>query len=93
MFLTREDFLDFSLVELLQNIHSYHEDLTPWEKIGRTISVFLYNYLQRCEKNCLSKWDNEPLPSFWFVRQRLILNNLVFEPLAPADADLFGFFM
>ena len=91
--LTREDFLDLSLVELLQNIHGYHEDLICWKEIGRTIPVFLYNYLQWCEVICLSKWDNECLPSFWFVRQRLIINDLVFEPPAPADVETYFDFL
>ena len=55
MSLTKEDFLDLSLVELLQNIHGYHEDLILWKKIGHTMPGFLYNCLQWCEEIYLSK--------------------------------------
>lgn len=87
MVLARESFLDLTIVELLQNINCYHDSLRDYKKLVRPVQDFLYRYLQWCEEICSRKWNNSVLPSFWFVRQRIIMRDPLFEPPATLYAE------
>ena len=89
----RENFVDLSAVKLLQNIHSFHEEIACYRREGQSVPDFYYNYLQWFEEICLQKWESQRLPSFWFPRKKLIIDDELYRPPAPADVESYFDFL
>ena len=67
---TKEDFAQYSIVELLQLLWNYYSNILnylAWEK--NILPIYFY-YIQYCTEICLKKWSNK-LPDFYFFRGKI----------------------
>ena len=83
MVLTKEDFSDLTVCELLQNAWCYSETII---ERGDKTKQLLFDYLRYCEEDLEDKWCDQ-LPDLNFVLKKIKSQKVLFNPGAPANAD------
>ena len=83
MVLTKEDFDDPTVCELLQNVWCYSDSII---ERGDGVKRWLFDYLRYCEEHLEDKWCDQ-LPDLNFVLKKIKSQKGLFNPRAPANAD------
>ena len=81
MVLTKEDFSDLTIVELLQNVTPI-----PSMKVANVLQGLFFDYNHYCEKLLFEKWRYHELPTCRFILNKIKEQKSLYNP-APADSE------
>ena len=90
MVLTKEDFGDLQIFDLLQNVWCYNDELKNNERYKSC--VWLQDYLFWSEQYLFVKWCHE-LPSLSFVLKKIKEQRSLFYPGATANCEKYMEFL
>ena len=84
MILTKEDFFDLTIVELLQNVWCYTDTI---HENGKYTPGFIFDYNRYCEELLFEKWRYHELPRCRFILYKIKEQKSLHNHGASADSE------
>ena len=82
--LTKEDFSDLTIAELLQSLWCYTDTI---HESGKGSAGFIFDYNCYCEELIFEKWRYHELPRCRFILNKVKEQKSLYNPGAPADSE------